>query len=118
MFRPPPRSTPTDPLFPYTPLVRSRRDIAVTVSNLDKLGDFVLRATKVGINHVSTPILESSQADALSKQALAKAASDARDKAKLLADTLGMKLGPVRTDPKSTPLNSSHYCASRLPLYA
>src|SRR3546814_211336 len=59
---------------------RARRDIAVTVSNLDKLGDFVLRATKVGINHVSTPILESSQADALSKQALAKAASDARDK--------------------------------------
>src|SRR3546814_1884801 len=28
---------------------RARRDIAVTVSNLDKLGDFVLRATKVGI---------------------------------------------------------------------
>lgn len=76
---------------------RARRDIAVTVSNLDKLGDFVLRATKVGINHVSTPVLESSQADALSKQALAEAATDARDKAKLLADTLGMKLGPVRT---------------------
>src|SRR3546814_13167833 len=42
-------------------------------------------------------MLESGQADAWSKQSLAKAASDARDKAKLLADTLGMKLGPVRT---------------------
>src|SRR3546814_14375956 len=77
MSRRPPLSTRTDTLFPYTPLFRSpeyvwddkakkqklvgyraRRDIAVTVSNLDKLGDFVLRATKVGINHVSTPILE------------------------------------------------------------
>src|SRR3546814_20974002 len=106
MLRRPPRSTRTDTLFPYTTLFRSsinpeyvwddkakkqklvgyraRRDIAVTVSNFDKLGDFVLRATKVGINHVSTPILESSQADALSKQELAKAASDARDQAQLL----------------------------------
>jgi uncharacterized protein YggE len=76
---------------------RARRDIAVTVSDLDKLGDFVLRATQAGINHVSTPTLESSQADALMRQALAKAASDARDKARLLAETLGMKLGAVRT---------------------
>src|SRR3546814_13987828 len=96
MRRRPPRSPRTDTLFPYTTRFRA-------------------------INHVSTPILESSQADALSKQALAKAASDARDKAKLLADTLGMKLGPVRTlrantemrppapiDRKSTRLNSSH----------
>src|SRR3546814_17344813 len=113
MLRRPPRSTRTDTLFPYTTLFRSsinpeyvwddkakkqklvgyraRRDIAVTVSNLDKLGDFVLRATKVGINHVSTPILESSQDDALSKQALAKSASDPRAKAKLIADTPGTK---------------------------
>lgn len=76
---------------------RARRDIAVTVHDLDKLGDFVLRATKAGVNHVSPPTLESSQADALGRQALARAATDARDKAKLLADTLGMKLGPVRT---------------------
>ncbi|NGY06530.1 SIMPL domain-containing protein [Solimonas terrae] len=76
---------------------RARRDIAVTVSNLDKLGDFVLGATRVGINHVSSPTLESSQADALTREALAKAATDARDKARLLAETLGMKLGPVRT---------------------
>lgn len=76
---------------------RARRDIAVTVRKLDQLGDFVLRATKAGVNHVSPPTLESSQADALSRQALAEAATDARDKARLLAETLGMKLGAVRT---------------------
>lgn len=76
---------------------RARRDITVTVSKLDTLGDFVLRATKAGINHVSSPVLESSKADSLRREALAKAAIDARDKARLLADTLGMKLGAVRT---------------------
>src|SRR3546814_3771934 len=75
MLRRPPRSTRTDTLFPYTTLFRSsinpeyvwddkakkqklvgyraRRDIAVTVSNLDKLGDFVLRATKRSEEHTS-----------------------------------------------------------------
>ena len=76
---------------------RARRDIEVVIDDLDKLGDFVLRATKVGINHVSSPVLESSKSEALSRQALVKAATDARDKAKLLAETLGMKLGPARS---------------------
>ncbi len=76
---------------------RARRDIDIVVSDLDKLGDFVLRATKVGVNHVSAPVLESSKSKDLMKEALAKAAIDARDKARLLAETLGMKLGAVRS---------------------
>ena len=76
---------------------RARRDIEVVISDLDKLGDYVLRATKAGVNHVSPPQLESSQSEALERQALAKAALDAQAKAKLLADTLGVKLGSVHS---------------------
>ncbi|NKF21204.1 SIMPL domain-containing protein [Solimonas marina] len=76
---------------------RARRDINITVTQLDRLGDFVLQATEAGVNHVNSPVLESSRADALRREALAQAATDARDKARLLADTLGMKLGAVRS---------------------
>ncbi|MFT4046831.1 MAG: SIMPL domain-containing protein [Solimonas sp.] len=76
---------------------RARRDIEIVIGDLDKLGDYVLRATRAGVNHVSPPQLESSQSDALERQALAKAAQDAQTKARLLADTLGVKLGPVRS---------------------
>lgn len=76
---------------------RARRDIEVTIDRLDQLGDFVLRATQVGINHVSAPQLESSKSEALIREALVKAANDGRDKARLLAETLGMKLGPARS---------------------
>lgn len=73
------------------------REILVTVRDLDKIGDFLLRATDAGINNVSDPLLESSKAEELRRQALAKAALDARAKAQLLAETLGMKLGSVHT---------------------
>lgn len=75
---------------------RVRRDIALLVTNLDKLGDFLLAATKAGVNQVNPPMLESSKAKELERQALAKAAEDAKAKALVLADTLGAKLGPVR----------------------
>lgn len=76
---------------------RVRREIAVLVTDLDKLGDFLLRATKVGVNQVNPPSLESSRAKEMENQALVKAAEDARARARLLADTLGVKLGAVRT---------------------
>ncbi|MGH8446268.1 MAG: SIMPL domain-containing protein [Solimonas sp.] len=76
---------------------RARRDIEVVITDLDKLGDYVLRATKAGVNHVNPPQLESSRSDELQRQALAKAAQDAQARARLLADTLGVKLGSVRS---------------------
>ncbi|MDM4770546.1 SIMPL domain-containing protein [Solimonas sp. SE-A11] len=74
---------------------RARRDITVTVTDLNKLGDYVLRATQVGVNNVSPPVLEASNARELSRQALVKATDDARGKAQLLADTLKVKLGSI-----------------------
>lgn len=74
---------------------RVSRDIEVLVLNLDRLGDLVLAATKVGVNQVQPPQLEFSRSREVQQQALVKAALDAQARAKLLADTLGLKLGPV-----------------------
>lgn len=74
---------------------RVSRDIQVLVLKLDQLGDVVLRATKVGVNQVQPPQLEYSKAQDIQRQALVKAAQDAQARAKLLAETLGMKLGEV-----------------------
>lgn len=76
---------------------RVRREIVVVINDLDKLGDFILRATKSGVNQVHPPALESSRAKEFENQALVKAAEDARARARLLADTLNVKLGPVRS---------------------
>lgn len=76
---------------------RARRDIAVEVTDLGKLGDYLLRATKVGINQVQPPVLESSKATELKREALVRAVRDARAKAELLAQTLGVKLGPIHS---------------------
>jgi hypothetical protein len=74
---------------------RASRQIEVLARDLDRLGDLILRATKAGVNRVSPPQLESSRAKDLTNQALVKAAEDARAKAKLLAETLGAKLGAI-----------------------
>lgn len=76
---------------------RARRDITVVVTDLAKLGDYVLRATQVGVNNVNPPQLEASNARELAREALVKATEDARGKAQLLADTLKVKLGGVRS---------------------
>lgn len=74
---------------------RVTRQIEVRIENLDRLGDFILRATQAGVNQVNAPALESSRAREIGRQALAQAAEDARAKARLLAETLGVKLGVV-----------------------
>lgn len=76
---------------------RAHRQIDLRVDDLTVIGDLILRATKVGINQVNPPALESSKARELTKQALVKATEDARAKAQLLADTLGVKLGAIRS---------------------
>lgn len=73
------------------------RGVEIVVRDLDKIGDVLLKATAAGINNVSDPQLESSKAEALGREALAKAADDARAKARVLADALGAKLGPIHT---------------------
>lgn len=76
---------------------RVSRDIEVRISKLDKLGDYLLAATRAGVNQVQPPQLESSKAKELQDKALVQAAKNAQAKAKLLAETVGVKLGAVRT---------------------
>jgi uncharacterized protein len=73
------------------------RNIELVVRELDKIGDYLQKATDAGINNVSDPVLESSQADELQRQAMAKAAADAQAKARVLAEALGVRLGTVHT---------------------
>jgi uncharacterized protein len=73
------------------------RNIVVVVRELDKIGDYLQKATDAGINNVSDPVLESSQAPELQRKAMAKAAADAQARARVLAETLGVKLGTVHT---------------------
>jgi uncharacterized protein YggE len=75
----------------------ARREIDLRIDNLQLVGDVILRATMVGVTQVNPPVLESSKAKELSRQALVKATEDARAKAQLLAETLGVKLGTVRS---------------------
>ena len=76
---------------------RVSRDIEVLVLDLDKLGEVVLRATKAGVTQVQPPQLESSKAREVQQQALVKAAQDAQARARVVAETLGMRLGAVHT---------------------
>lgn len=76
---------------------RVRRDMQLTVTDLERMGDFLLMATRAGVTQIAPPALESSRAKELSRQALARAAEDARDRARLLAETLQMRLGSVHS---------------------
>lgn len=76
---------------------RASRQIVVTVQDLERVGDLILGATKASVNQVNPPTLYSSVAKDAGRQALVKAAEDARAKAQLLASTLGVKLGGLRS---------------------
>lgn len=76
---------------------RVSRDVEVLLTDLDRLGDLMLRATKAGMNQVQPPQLESSKAREIQQQALVQAAQDAQARAKLLAESLGAKLGAVHS---------------------
>ena len=73
----------------------AERSIKVEVRDLDKLGKLVEASVAVGVNQVYTPQLFSSKAREAYREALDKAALDARANAEKLANALGMRLGAV-----------------------
>ena len=72
------------------------RQIQVDLRDLDRLGPLMEKAVGLGVNQVSPPQLETTRADALRREALSKAADDARLNAEALAKTLGARVGKVR----------------------
>jgi hypothetical protein len=78
------------------------------VSDVDDAPGLIDAAAEAGANQVSGPGLSSSNAEALYRQALAKAVADARLRAEVLAKAAGRSLGEITTivegDAQSTPL--------------
>lgn len=75
----------------------ARREINVTVRKLEQTGDVLLKLTKAGVNQINPPQLESSRLKQTQRSALAAAVDDAVGQARVVAEGLTMKLGPVRT---------------------
>ena len=87
------------------------RHLQVELKDLGKLGGLTTRALSSGVTNVSPPQLRASNAKELERQALSKAAADARQRAAALAQGAGVKLGDARV------LNAQQgYMAPPMPL--
>ncbi len=75
----------------------ARREINVTVRDLNKVGDVLLKLTKAGVNQINPPVLESSKMKETERAALARAVADAAAQARVVAEGLALKLGLPRT---------------------
>lgn len=73
------------------------RNVSIDLRDLDKLGRLVEGAVDLGINQVSPPSMTLVDRSAAEDDSLKAAAKDARRKAELLAETLGVKVGPVHS---------------------
>lgn len=69
------------------------RDIAINVKDIGRLGALIEGAVRAGANQVTPPVLQSSGRDDAHRDALEKAALDARSNAEVLARQLGVSLG-------------------------
>jgi len=72
------------------------RSLEIKLDDISKLGLVMEEATNLGVNQVQSPTLESSRKDDLLREALAKAATNARLNAETVATTLDAKVGKVR----------------------
>jgi uncharacterized protein YggE len=73
----------------------ARRQIEVELRDLELLGSIVEGTVAAGVNQISRPVLDLSTRRDQYRRALAKAAEDARENARVLAESLGARLGPV-----------------------
>jgi len=73
-----------------------QRTVEVNLKELEKLGGLMQRATSAGVNQVSPPVLGAENEDEHRREALARAATDARLNAETLAQSLDARLGKVR----------------------
>jgi len=73
------------------------RQVEIELTDLEKLGLLLERATDLGVNQIGDPRLDSSKRRDFERQALAKAVEDARANADAVAKAAGAKLGSART---------------------
>lgn len=72
------------------------RQVVVEVDSLTLLPTLVARVVQQGANRLDGISYDLQDRDAVRNEALEAAATDAREKARLLTETLGAQLGPVR----------------------
>src|SRR3546814_17198306 len=104
MIRRPPRSTRTDTLFPYATLFRSAEAV-----------DDVEMFLRIILEHRVVEPAEQPQRFALIADVLAVLEGQAGELAPLVGPGLVPAACHDAADRKSTRLNSSHYCAPRMP---
>lgn len=73
------------------------RSLNVDLRDLEKLGQLVEGAVDLGVNQVSDPDLGLADQSGAETEALKRAAQDARHNAEILAATLGVEVGPLRS---------------------
>lgn len=71
------------------------QNVAIKIRDLDKIGDILSKVGDLGSNQIGGISFEVDDTVALQKQARDKAIADAKDKAQVLAKSLGMQLGKV-----------------------
>lgn len=71
------------------------QQLSVKIRDLDKVGDILAKAGELGSNQVGGISFEVDDSVALQKQAREKAIADAKEKAGVLAKSLGVQLGKV-----------------------
>jgi uncharacterized protein YggE len=95
------------PEYDWDPETRERRNLGYVVSRqveielqeLSKLGEFTEKALALGVTEASPATLDSTRRSALESEALARATRDARDRAGVMAEALGARLGqPLRVN--------------------
>ncbi|MBT8080444.1 MAG: SIMPL domain-containing protein [Gammaproteobacteria bacterium] len=75
----------------------AERQMVVKVEDLELLGRLIEGAVGAGVNQVSPPQLDSNEREEAYRQALRRAAIDARESADVLAKTLDARIGDVIT---------------------
>lgn len=71
------------------------RQMTIRLTDISMLGEVLEGVLELGINQVNPPIFDTTARAELERQALAAAAKDARQRARVLARALDMDLGPA-----------------------
>lgn len=71
------------------------QQLSIKVRDLEKIGDILTKSGELGSNQVGGVSFEVDDTTAIQKQARDKAIADAKEKAEVLARSLGMQLGKV-----------------------
>jgi len=71
------------------------QSVEIKVRDFDKIGNILAKAAELGTNSLSGPTFTIDDPEVYKAEAREKAIAQAKDKARVLADQVGIKLGPI-----------------------